>query len=273
MKPTLDQIIGAIQHILTYLVGYAVGHGFFDSTAGGELGGALAVFVPFAIQFWWNRKAGSWFNTDQFIGGFQHLFTFAVAFGVGRHWFSQSDGMEIAGVALTLVTFAIQHQWNGGSVTTPPSASALLLLALIPLALSQPGCATLTGTSDPAQQIVAVERDVHDGVQLACSAELSAHPETRPYFLLASETLNTLTANGTPSVAQIEAEIGKVVPAQYRGVVNAVTQIAANKYQDWYTAHAAQPTTTQTGQYALGIIQAARDGLNAALASNQGANN
>jgi len=272
MKITKDQLLGALQHILTYVIGFFVGKHVFDSAAGAELTAALLFFIPFGIQCYWNRKIGTWFNVDQFTGGLQHLFTFLVAIGVGKGWFSQTDGASLAGTALTLATFLVQHQWES---TTAPTATAsgtaanLLIVALVSGAVlgSLNGCATITGTTDPAQQLVVISSDVTDGVRLAAVAEINHDANSRQYFVLASESLNTLTANGTPTLTQINAEIAKVVPAQYQDIISSVTQIAADKYAQWYAVNSTKLTSDQTAQDALAIIKAARDGLNEAVAA------
>ena len=144
---------------------------------------------------------------------------------------------------------------------------ALVLALLVPLALLSPGCALMSGTTTTAQKVAALDADVAQGVQLAAGAEMSNNANSIQYFVLASQALNTLTANGAPSLAQIDAELARVVPAQYQGVVNNAVAVAAQKYQTWYAANQAALDATNTGQYVLGIIQAARDGINAALSN------
>ena len=184
----------------------------------------------------------------------------------------------ISGVIVALVGAGMsqwEHESDNGPLTKvliflgkslpPPPAASLLLCALSAFALN--GCAMLTGTANPAQQIVVIESDVTDGVRLAAVAEISQDPNSRQYFAVAGEALSTLTAQGATTLTQINAQLAKVVPPQYQDLISSVTQIAADKYRQWYTANASTLTAGQNAQYVLGVITAARDGISQALAA------
>jgi hypothetical protein len=152
------------------------------------------------------------------------------------------------------------------TVKTPPASLLLFCLLAAGMGLGQ-GCATLTGTTDPAQQAIVIEGGVRDAVNLGATAEIGQNPDARQYFAAAAEALNALTANGAPTLTQINAELAKVVPAKYQDLIAAVTQIAADKYAQWYSSNRAQITASQNAATVLAFIAAARDGLNEALAA------
>jgi len=219
-------------------------------------------------------------NTDLLMSWLRTILKWVGSALLTHGYLTSTAWTGIVGVVLAL-TGAGMSQWEHESDTgpltkvlvflgkslPPPPAASLLLCALCSLALSQYGCALVTGTSDPAQQIVAIESDVTDGVRLAAVAEISQNPDSRQYFAVTGEALSALTAKGTPTLTQINAELARVVPAQYQDLISSVTQIAADKYQQWYNANAPKLTASQNAQYILGVVSAARDGISQALAA------